>query len=290
MSQIQASPLLRGFKGNSGTQNDREQRWLVTGTDDEYQAQAAALAQCDELAYTLYGGLIPVNVVGFEQTGSEMYVVTIHWGIDQNQNNKDPTFQFDTGGGTFKATQSLATVGMYQAAGATLAIPNYQGAIGVVGPNEVEGVELPSQGYNWSEKHFLPASIVTAQFRTNLTYLKTGTNNAPFRGFAVDQVQFQNVKGSKIGSDTFELNFDFAAGPILTNYVVRSPLGNITVAQKKPWDYLWIKYFPAMVGNEVGYNDGILIPVAQYVYVEQVFGSVDFTQLGIPQGQGEGGA
>jgi hypothetical protein len=283
MSQIQASPLLRGFKGNSGTQNDREQRWLVTGTDDEYQAQAAALAQCDELAYTLYGGLIPVNVVGFEQTASEMYIVTIHWGIDQNQNNKDPTFQFDLGGGSFKATQSLATVGMYKASSNTDAIPDYQGAIGVRGPDEVEGVEVPVQAYNWSEKHFLPSAIVTPQFRDNLELLKTGTNMAAFRGKQPAQVQFQNLKGAKIGHDTWELNFDFSSGPILQNYVIRSPLGNITVTTKNPWDYLWIKYATKVVA-------GVPIPAAQYVYVEQVFNPVDFSQLGIPQGPGEGGA
>jgi len=116
-------------------------------------------------------------------------------------------------------------------------------------------------------------SIPDADVNKAAYFALTGkVNNASWKGFAAGEVLFLGVSGSKRGEDDWEITFRFAASPNRTNIQI----GNITVASKKGWEYLWVRYADVEDG---GSNTLVKQPVA--VYVEKVYEEGDFSALGI---------
>jgi len=63
----------------------------------------------------------------------------------------------------------------------------------------------------------------------NLFILTGRVNQAAFKGFAAGEVLFLGASGSKRGDGDWEITFNYAASPNVTNL----PVGSITVASKK---------------------------------------------------------
>ena len=90
------------------------------------------------------------------------------------------------------------------------------------------------------------------------------------RGFAAGEVRFDGVEGSRIDATYSSVDFIFSASPNATSI----PVGGITVAAKKGWDYLWVLY------EETTSEDRLVkVPVA--AYVEQVYRYAAFSGLGL---------
>jgi hypothetical protein len=265
-------PLLKGFQRASGNQTSQTAKFLVMGISDELQADQAMIAYLDEFVQMANGQLLPLNQVNGEQIGYELYDYTATWGTDPDKNKHDPVMTFDTGGGTQKITQSIQTRGMYAPEDETPT--DHKGAIGATKDN-VEGVDISVPVHNWSEKHYLSATIVTPGFRKNLSLQTSRTNGGAFRGFDVDQVQFQGATGSKTGQELWEVTFKFAAGPHLQDITI----GDISGITKRAWDYLWVSYEDI---HDAGSNAVAKNP--KEVYVEQVYFQGDFSTLGIGTG------
>ena len=181
----------------------------------------------------------------------------------------ESSFSFDTGGGTQHITQSIQTVGSYAPAGKTP--PNFKGAISVT-ERSVEGVDITIPVYHFSETHYLPDSQVTEAYRGILFALTGKVNDAAFKGCAAGECLFLGASGSKRGEDDWEITFRFAASPNRTNIQI----GNITVASKKGWEYLWVQYTQEV---DPAIHQVVKKPVA--VYIEQVYEYGDFSRLGI---------
>jgi hypothetical protein len=77
------------------------------------------------------------------------------------------TFSFNSVGGTQHITQGIATIGAYAAKGAG---PDFGGAIGVT-HDSAKGVDITIPVYQFSETHYLPASVVTDAYKGTLFYL-----------------------------------------------------------------------------------------------------------------------
>jgi len=181
----------------------------------------------------------------------------------------ESTFSFDTGGGTQHITQSMSTVGKYAPEGKTA--PDFKGAIGVT-HDSVEGVDITTPIYNFSETHYLAASVVTPDYKAALFNLTGKVNSASWNGFAAGEVLFLGAAGSKRGDEDWEINFRFAASPNRTGLTV----GDISEIEKKGWEYMWVRYADA---EDATAKAIVKKPVA--VYIEKVYEGGDFGQLGI---------
>ena len=123
--------------------------------------------------------------------------------------------------------------------------------------------------YTWSETHYLAdAAVNKAAY-----YALTGkTNNAGWNGYAAGEVLFLGASGSKRGDSDWEITFRFAASPNRANFSV----GGITVASKKGWEYMWVRYQDS---DDAAAKMIIKKPVA--VYIEKVYEEGSFASLGI---------
>jgi hypothetical protein len=256
-----------------GAAESAEFVYILRGVADEDSARVLAGSSTP----ATYGGLIrktisldPVHIDTANVDGC-LWDVTVQFGRAEPAEAGESTFSFDTGGGTQHITQSLSTIGKYAASGTA---PDFKGAIGVTHDN-VEGVDITVPVYNFSETHYLPASQVTTAYKGALFALTGKVNNAAFRGLAAGECLFLGASGSRRGTDPdddWEINFKFAGSPNRTNIAV----GPITVASKKGWEYLWVRYADA---EDPASNTLVKQPVA--AYVEKVYEDGSFSSLGI---------
>jgi len=258
---------------SDGQDASAELLYTVRGTADDAAAKAALASE----APTTHGDLVrqtwgvePVHV----DTGSPddcIWDGTVRYGRVNNTppETGESVFNFDTGGGTQHITQSLQTIGSYAPPGKTA--PNFKGAIGVT-HDSVEGVDITVPIYQFSETHYLADSAVTPAYKATLFSLTGKVNSGAFKGFAAGEVLFLGASGSKRGEADWEITFRFAASPNRTNLTV----GDITVASKKGWEYLWVRYADAEDSSAK-----VLVKQPVAAYVEKVYPDGDFSGLGI---------
>ncbi|MEZ6057203.1 MAG: hypothetical protein R3C01_10915 [Planctomycetaceae bacterium] len=238
---------------------------VIRGTSDEFVAQA----ELDRLTPDDFGDLVKESVQITERLGEEAWQGEVRWSLRVPPETGESTFTFDTGGGTQHITQSLGTVGRY--APLDEVAPDFGGAIGVT-PDGVEGVDIQVPVYQFSETHYLPPELVTAQYKGLLFSLTGAVCSEPFRGFQPGEVLFLGASGSVRSQTDWELSYKFAASPNVEGLVV----GEITGITKRGWDYLWVRYEP--VEDKSSHT---LVKRPQAVYVEQVYPYASFAGLGI---------
>lgn len=249
-----------------GPQASRELIYDIQGTADEgdvFDALAATVPP-------VYGGLVlesvnadPVWVDAASNTG--LWKGYAHYVQLENFNE----YTFDTGGGTQKFTQSLQTIAAYAPAG--LVAPDFQGAIGV-SEDAVEGVDVVSPDFQFSETHRLSDAVVDGTYRRTLFALTGTMNDASFKGLDQGECLFLGASGSKRGDELWSITYRFAGSPNVTGL----GLGAITGIDKFGWDYLWVRY--------ADFEDSFAFalvkrPVA--VYIERVYSFADFSTLNI---------
>ena len=243
-----------------------ELTYIITGTDDDLLVKSSLAAATP----TLYDGLVR-QTLQIEPVGPELWDGVVRYGKGNDQLSQESTFAFDTGGGTQHITQSLKTVQKYAASGTA---PDFSGAIGVT-HDSVEGVDITIPVYQFSETHYLAASVVTNAYKGTLFRLTGRVNIAPFRGCAAGECLFLGASGSRRGTnieDDWEIAFKFAGSPNATGLVV----GTITGVAKKGWEYMWVRYEDR---EDDAANVLVKKPVA--VYIEKVYEDGDFSVLGI---------
>ncbi|PQO39339.1 hypothetical protein C5Y96_05655 [Blastopirellula marina] len=184
-----------------------------------------------------------------------------------DQQPGDPTeFSFDTSGGQTHITTSLGTTRYGTNP------PDCKGAIGVTEPDKVEGVDIIVPQFRFSVKTTVAAAAVTLAFVKTLSE-RTGTvNDAPFKGWAAGEVLFLGVSGQQRGGGDWDLSFSFAMEKNKTGLQI----GDITGIDKKGHQYLWVRF--AAQKDAANYA---LVRRPTAVYVEDVYESTDFGDLGI---------
>lgn len=225
----------------------------------------AALASASPV---LYDSLVR-QTLHIERTAEEVWEGSVRYGVKQPPETGDSSYQFDTGGGTQHITQSLETIGRHAPAGKVA--PDFQGAVGATHDN-VEGVDITTPVYNFSETHYIATAAVTDAYKATLFQLTGRVNSAGFRGFAPGEVLFLGASGAKRGEDDWEITFRFAASPNVTGLVV----GAIGGIDKKGWEYLWVRYADE---EDVAAKTLVKKPIA--AYVERVYEYGDLSGLGI---------
>jgi len=247
--------------------------YTVRGTADDVQARGALAAE----APATHDGLVrktwnvePVHIDAGDPDAC-LWTGAVRYGRTSapEPETGDSAYHFDTGGGTQHVTQSLSTVARYAPAGQTP--PDFKGAIGVT-HDSVEGVDVTVPVYHFSETHYKADAEVTSAYKATLFGLTGKVNNAAFKVFAAGEVLFLGASGSKRGEEDWEITYRFAASPNATNIQV----GDITVAAKKGWEYMWVRYADA---EDTGAKAIVKRPAS--AHVEKVYHLADFAGLGI---------
>lgn len=242
------------------TNTARELVYNIHGTEDETAVQTLLLAT----APASYLGLL-LDSVQADPIGGGNWKGYARYVQLANENE----YTFDTGGGSQRVTQSLATINAYAPAGFTA--PDFAGAIGV-SDDRVEGVEIPSPQFNFTETHLFADALVDAAYKLDLFNLTGRMNDDTFKGLAAGECLFLGASGSKRGIDQWSITFRFSCSPNVTGLTI----GDITDIDKLGWDYLWVRYadFADNTAHAL-----VKRPVA--VYVERVIQPGDFSLLGI---------
>lgn len=240
-----------------------ELRFLVAGTDNDADVAAQVLFDSPEYYHDL-----PRESITFTRIGEKEWESTVRYATPP-ATDTDPSFTFETGGGTAHVTQALGTSGVYVAPGQTA--PDFRNAVGV-SRDSVDGVDIVVPTYKWTETFRLPAGFVTGSYKAQLFGLTGRTNASGFRGFQAEEVLFEGARGSRRGAGDWEISFAFAASPNVTGLTV----GNITGINKKGWEYLWCRY--ADFEDEAAQ---MLVKRPVAVIVNRVYPSGNFSLLGI---------
>ena len=255
----------------SGDKRTLKRHFIVDGTHDETDAETALLNAIE----AIYNGLVrdsysidPVNPDTVTETGLWEASATYKSPTYAEPETGDSSFSFDTGGGSQHITQSLSTIGRYAASGTA---PDFKGAINVT-ETSVDGVDIITPVYKFSETHYLADAAVTSGYKGTLFNLTGKVNSGSFKGFAGGEVLFEGASGAKRGEDQWEITFKFAASPNRTNISI----GEITVPAKKGWEYLWVQYAD---DEDTAAKALVKKPVA--AYVEKVYEEASFAGLGI---------
>lgn len=210
-----------------------------------------------------------------------MYEFTLKYGAPGSATQLDiGTLSFSVGGGTQHITNSISKVD-YRDSTLLPSAMDFQGAIGVEvnsdGTNaRVRGVEIYAPILEYSVSTQLLFEDVTTAYIDAVYNLCGKVNIQDFYGRPAKSVLFKGAHGQKKSSDRWELSFDFAYSPNMTNIAV----GAITVAAKSGWDYLDIFYIPQPRIN----NLKMMLPGQATVH--QVYYSGDFSALGLGTYQG----
>jgi hypothetical protein len=188
------------------------------------------------------------------------------------------TEEGDTSGGTIHITQSRSTRGIYSRPVPYLAAPNNHNAINLT-KDRVEGVDIPTGAFAFSVHKVIPAASWTTPYKATLIALTATTNNAPFRGLAAGEGVFLGATYRTRADGNVELTYRFAGSGNRSNFVVNpgAPAGDqITVTEKKGWDYLWLMY-----ENQEDSTAKQIVQRPIGAYVEVVLPEADWSALGL---------
>jgi len=260
-----------------GKTQSAEMKYFITGTSSE----AAAINQLNTDAPTTFQTFVlqslKVEPIG-DPTDTGMWYGTATYGsasYSTSRETGESVYSFDTGGGNVHITNGLAHVKSYNSDGEmTGGSANiWKGAINVTGfgPDmRVDGVDIISPIYNFTETHYIDYETVDQAFNINIFNGTGKTNNGSFRGFAECEVLFLGAIGTVRGDNQdWEITYKFAASKNKTGLSI----GDITGIAKNGWEYLWVRYKMSKDTN----NNPIQIPAE--VHIERVYDDFDFDSL-----------
>ncbi len=241
--------------------------YVLTGTDDDAAAKQFVMDETPTSYLTLQRGPIEIEPDWVDtDSGDGKWAVKVRYELKESTPpaEEGELFTFDTAGGTKHITQAISTIAKQPPTAG-----DYKGAIGWDG-ERAKGVDILVSAYIFNETHYLDDALVTLGYKRTVMQLTRKTNDALFKGFAVGEVLFLGVSGSKQGDDKWALTYRFAASENETGIVY----GDLPGIDKKGWEHIWVRYEDVPAAGE-------LLVAPKAVRVEQVYYSADFSLLGI---------
>lgn len=273
-NESRSATVMRLGKKGQGTYT---KSWKLFGNTDDYAVHAEVASNLNTTPYYTHPTQplkkFWVDSYTLEYLGDDAWqlkVTYIQSGADDNE-QQDPlkrTRSFDTGGGTYHKTQAETESRYGNNA------PDMQKAIGV-DSDSVAGVDVVIPALTWTETYDVPSEYVTADYIKSLGNLTGTVNDDTFRTFPAGEVLFVGASGSQEwddqkGDGPWSLSYKFVQSPNADDLTV----GTINGISKKGHEYLWVRYEPAVDGND-------LLKRPKHVYVNGVYKDGDFSQLGI---------
>jgi len=295
-SESRSSTIYRvGRKGS----NTHTRSYKVFGTTDDNVVHAEATNQLSGInQYWIHPAAPNVQLraesYSVAYLGDDAWQVVVNYARDgaDDDTQTDPlkrSRSFDTTGGTQHITQAVgASYTLTSRYGATTVTestetkyppgtaPSMDSAINVDG-STVHGVDIVVPQLTWTESYDVPSVYVTSAYIKGVAALTGTTNNSAFRSFAAGEVLFLGAAGShewddQRGIGPWSLSFKFVASPNVSG----QKIGTIEGIEKKGHEYLWCRY-----EDSIDTTQFVPIKKVKYVYVNKVYRSGDFSQLGI---------
>ncbi len=250
--------------------------YIVTGTDSEGSVFAAVNFEAPA-AWQLSSGVTLVKAgISSTRVTDYWYKATVRYGIAakiERQEDSPPIFSFEIGTTTAHITQSLETVKRYNKFGNSdeVIVEDFEGAIGVTNDG-IDGCDILVPTLDFSETRYIPRYKITGAWKKNLARMAGKWNNAPFKGFQPNEVQFLGASGSQRGAEDLEISFKFKAEENIENLTV----GKITGISKKGNEYLWVRY-----NEELDPKSKTIVRRPRSAHVERVHLTTNFALIGI---------
>lgn len=237
--------------------------YIASGSNDAAFVRTFAFSGAPSVVATTYGILYREDII-LDPMGFEQWKVTVPFG---NRKYEVGEFRFtaSTTGGTAHITQSRGTVVFVPPGGTN---PDNKGAIGIRGPDEIDGTEIviPALKVNIFFRH--PQAYLTIAKVKQLARATGSVNSDTFLGFSAGEVLFLGMDCGEGTQIEAEVQYQFA----MSENISGLSLGDVTGITKPGWDYLWVKYKDASSNNKPAKQP-------EYVSVEQVYPRNAFVSL-----------
>lgn len=194
-----------------------------------------------------------------------------------------PTFEFNTAGGTRNIKQSFGTERYARDGEVATDFHSLIEVSGDPGEEEVNGVDVVIPVYQFQETYYFANQLVDGAYKRLLFYMTGKINEYEFKGFEPGELLFLGAVGRGRAGDVTEITYSFAAEPNIyagqTEGGITIPAINIDgieVPYKRGWDYLWVRTvrkFDALAKTTT------IQPKA--VYKELIYLTADFSLLNI---------
>lgn len=258
-------------------------RFFVTGTMSEADVEATVVAQTPVSVGPLARKSVRCDPVG----GGHWFADVEYGTIDPNEaigatpgdpaapgpdDALDSSYSMETTAQTVHITRAIATKLRQTGTGNNGPDPSL--AIGLT-KDRVEGCDIYAGTFTFSRT--VPRFSVNMKYINAALYGLVGrVNDARFYTFAPGEVLYLGCTGTFTQQDRWKLTHKFACQPNEVDVEIgNDPQGRpIKLPAKAGWDYVWVRYAEAKVGNQV-------LPVPEVAYVQQVYKSGNFALLGI---------
>lgn len=180
----------------------------------------------------------------------------------------DTGLSFDLTGVATHITQSLTTVGIWDANGQHANQDIFKGAVGVNG-DDVAGCDVITPKFEFQDRAYVSGARVTVPWMRELAKIVGRTNKSAWGSFEAGELLFLGAKGTQRGRGDWEIGRSYGVSFTEQNIQV----GAITVPQKRGWDYLWVRYRKAVQANRLVQEPDLVI--VDRVYHEAEFGILD---------------
>jgi hypothetical protein len=256
-------------------------RWLIPDQSSYKSAQERLELQAPAVWDEHFRQSLDVQPLGNKWwIGSAVYVAPALMDGDgtedgQIENLFPASVSFDTTGGTEHITQAFYDGdgdwgGEATFAGEGVFPPSYEGAINVSG-GQVNGIDVVSPVFNFTETWTMPTQFLTADYIASLYDLTGKTNETEFRIFKRGECLFMGARSElQRGDFRAAVTFSFSARPT----EIGKKVGRITIPNKEGWQYVWVQY-------EDSVDNANLIKKPKYAYLNDIYGKGDFGRLGI---------
>lgn len=245
--------------------------YVITGDVDNPE-----IVELYVLAYsppTLYGIKRKSITIRPHEKLATTFTAEVDYSKD-NKNQEPPTtgdedISFDLTPQTTRITQSKSTI--LRTPGFA---PDFKGGIGFKSGQEgFEGADVFVPSLAFSITKYVPIAEVTNAYIQTLMEAAFKVNDDYWRGFEAGEVLFAGASGAKRNEADYAITFRFMASKNAENVKV----GDLTVAEKSGWDYLWVLYDE----REDEFSASIVQrPTA--AYVERVYDEINFpTYIGL---------
>ena len=163
---------------------------------------------------------------------------------------------------------------------ATLAAaPDFKKTINV-SESGVEGLDITTPRFQFSEVHFWSDDDFTFAYQQTLMKLTGTVNNSAFRGFEEGEVLFMGAVGNYASTGLWEIRYNFAVRPNRTNVVIDGLSSNV---EAEGWEYLWVLY-----GDNEDSTTHFTVKEPKAAYVEKIYEKKNFGLLQIGTDQLKG--
>jgi len=212
----------------------------TNGTSPSEEDVYSAIALASPMM--LYIGSEPLGRLSMsaEETGLRTWEATVQYGPQSltggGGGDVDTSRSFSIQGHTVHITHALAHIDSKARSGETAT--NHKGTIGIDSDGVVHGCDIIVPQLSMSNTRYFPEAVVTNAFVKSIASLAACVNSAPFRSFAVGEVQFAGLTGAfNDKTRAWALTYQYLTEPNVTGLT----FGDVDPIDKRGFDYLWVE-------------------------------------------------